>query len=593
MDKAVAQVIKFKPKATESQGVFLEYIEAAKSLPFMPLAKFQWEQPKWSLEGLAKPERKEAKPTVNFSKHPPADTPIGDFIRAFVCFHIASEFGIERQIGKYTKPVVNFSYIVEAMKNVGVDHPCDLTPEILDDVVALINKEGSGSTKQKLIAIKWITDALCDARIPHISFDWFPSISTIKTPSRLNKDDSDKVLSDDELDAIIEAFILSKTPMQRIVSSVYALLCCAAMRIEELLLLPNDCDIVLDPGDDWQAGLRWWPKKGGVPSIKWVPSAMVPVAKKALQNIKDETESARQLAKDIIEGKTVIDRLPKHFPYTSEEKRVAFDQALFSSHKFLVTGVKPTNFMKLEAVSYNQINLGITAIFEQLGITLPDGSTPKLNTHKPRHYLNTLANKSSVPQADIAKWSGRKSLQQNETYDHETAEELVKRIVAAKGTTNKLPIPKISKQKKFDLAQIKETAHTNLFGWCIQSLRQNPCEMCGSCIDCTQLVCVKGAEPKLENIRLELDRTIALKEKAQEKIDSGLRVNVRWMNSFNQKIERLEQLISILESEQVVDGSFVMISDMLDLPQYSPIQDAISKEVKSLKKSNEHDMEND
>jgi hypothetical protein len=99
-----------------------------------------------------------------------------------------------------------------------------------------------------------------------------------------------------------------------------------------------------------------------------------------------------------------------------------------------------------------------------MGIRLKDGSPLIVNTHRPRHYLNTMANKASVPQADIALWSRRKNFHTNSAYDHETEQELLARIRKARGSAPSLPIP-IDDQTSFDIAKIKETAHTTQFGW--------------------------------------------------------------------------------------------------------------------------------
>ena len=351
----------------------------------------------------------------------------------------------------------------------------------------------------------------------------------------------------------------------------------AGLKVQEVLELPVDCDVILDPGDGFQAGLRWWPKKGGAPQVKFVPKAMVPVVEEALTRIKRHTEFARRLARAALDGKIVIDRLPEGWPNFPSAVGLTYDRALMVAHPFMLAGGRDIDYELIEAITYSQIYAalqglnGKPAIFETMGVRLPDGSPLVVNTHKPRHYLNTLANKAAVPQADIALWSGRKSLQQNSIYDHETAQELLARIRKARGLDTSLPAIPIVDQSAFDLAQIKETAHTTQFGWCAQSLRQNPCQMFGECLNCTHLVCIKGAEGKLANIRRELERERALREKARERIAAGLRATPRWMGTFDRKIARLEELIRILESDEVIDGSAVLMADVALLPQFDPV----------------------
>ncbi len=122
-----------------------------------------------------------------------------------------------------------------------------------------------------------------------------------------------------------------------------------------------------------------------------------------------------------------------------------------------------------DLVSYNEVmrSLGGKAanspvVFDDMGIFLPNGAAVQITTHMARHYLNTIANKAAVPQADIALWSGRKNLRQNAAYDHETAEELVERIrlIQSPQTLPKIPI---DDEKNFEVAQIKESAHTSPF----------------------------------------------------------------------------------------------------------------------------------
>ena len=123
--------------------------------------------------------------------------------------------------------------------------------------------------------------------------------------------EDDRNFTQDEIEAVAEAFIQAQTPRQQVITSVLALLCCVPARISEILELPVDCDVVLDPGDGHQSGLRWWPKKGGAPQIKFVPKAMVPVAKEALLRIKHHTDSARRLAHIAMDAHPLIETLPE------------------------------------------------------------------------------------------------------------------------------------------------------------------------------------------------------------------------------------------------------------------------------------------
>ena len=582
----MAEIITFRPRGEDCDENLVDYVAAARSLPFMAASAIVWEAPAWDLTGLAKPERVNAPTYVTFaggrSKGPDLTGAFGAFARAYVAFKIAEEFGRKRQIGKYTKPVVMMRVLAAVMLEAGVNEPADVTPAFLDAAIDRIRAEGGEpyGVEQRAKALEWVAQALNAAGVVRSPFEWSSGGRRFSMESRLSAYDDDRTFSRDELEAVTEAFVNAQTPRQQVTTAVLALLCCAPARISEILELPVDCDAVLDPGDGYQAGLRWWPKKGGAPQIKFIPKAMVAVAQEALARIKLHTEPARRLARAAAAGEAKFGKTPKDWPFLPGDAHIPYERALMVAHphSIFVTVSDAGRLDRVEPITYHQIMAALqgfpgepsTSIFEEMGIRLPDGSPLIVNTHKPRHYLNTLAAKASVPPADIALWSGRKSLRQNSTYDHETARELLTRIRKARDIESLAPIP-IDSETAFDIAQIKETAHTTPFGWCLQSLRQNPCQMFGECLNCTHLVCIKGADVKLANIRRELERERQLQARARERIAGGLRASPRWMETFDRKIARLEQLVAILESADVVDGSPILVAKMAPTPQFDPV----------------------
>ena len=271
------------------------------------------------------------------------------------------------------------------------------------------------------------------------------------------------------------------------------------------------------------------------------------------------------------------------FPYINKEETTRISEALFiqnCTEKGYMTD-KVTGFTK--PLHYHQVLRCISHshdlkfnMFAELGITLKDGSTPDINTHKPRHYLNTIANKSSVPQKDIALWSGRKLATQNEVYDHETPEELITRIKKGLGHDKQTRLPTIVDSNEFDVSKVKEACHTTPAGYCLQSLRQNPCELYGSCLNCRELVCVKGANQKLEHIKKQLEINEQLLVKAKQKIAEGKRINPRWIETYNTTITRLTQLVEILQDDSVEDGSLIRMADVPKLIQYNKLEGSLS-----------------
>lgn len=383
----MAEIITFRPRGADWDENLADFVTAARSLPFMTASAIVWEAPAWDLTDLAKPERAGRPPVVNFgSKELGPDNSFGAFARAYVAFKIAEEFGRQRQIGKYTKPVVMMRVLAAVMQENGIAEPADITPALLDVAVDRIRTQGGEpyGIEQRAKALEWVAQALNAAGVVRSPFEWSIGRARFSMESRLNAYDDDRNFTWDELEAVTEAFVNARTPRQQVTTAVLALLCCVPARISEILELPVDCDVVLDPGDGYQAGLRWWPKKGGAPQIKFVPKAMVPVAQEALARIKRYTEPARRLAQAVAAGEVAFDRKPKGWPFLPGDGRIPYERALMVAHprSIFVTVSDSARLDRVEPITYHQIMSALQgqpgdpskSIFEEMGIRLSNGS---------------------------------------------------------------------------------------------------------------------------------------------------------------------------------------------------------------------------
>ena len=70
-------------------------------------------------------------------------------------------------------------------------------------------------------------------------------------------------------------------------------------------------------------------------------------------------------------------------------------------------------------------------IFARLGLSDPDDPIT-LKTHQLRHYLNTLAQRGGLSEAEIAAWSGRADIRQSTVYDHRTPEKSISKADGGK-----------------------------------------------------------------------------------------------------------------------------------------------------------------
>ncbi|EBP5923561.1 hypothetical protein AA539_25350, partial [Salmonella enterica] len=86
-------------------------------------------------------------------------------------------------------------------------------------------------------------------------------------------------------------------------SSIFALLLCAPSRISEIMLLEEDCEVIVEDSNGISRyGLRFLSLKGFGYNTKWIPDCMVPVASKAIMRLKKLTRNARVVSRLIKAG---------------------------------------------------------------------------------------------------------------------------------------------------------------------------------------------------------------------------------------------------------------------------------------------------
>lgn len=99
------------------------------------------------------------------------------------------------------------------------------------------------------------------------------------------------------LDALPKIFHLARDPIDRVVTSIAAILMSAPDRSIEVLTLPEDCEVQTRNPDGTEAyGLRWWPAKGAKPTVKWVIPSMAGTVKEAVSRIRETSAEARRVA---------------------------------------------------------------------------------------------------------------------------------------------------------------------------------------------------------------------------------------------------------------------------------------------------------
>jgi hypothetical protein len=389
-------------------------------------------------------------------------------------------------------------------------------------------------------------------------------------------------------------------------------------------------------GESEPYGLQWWPGKGADPMVKWVVPSMSSVMREAIRKIRAVTEPAREVARwyennrgsiylkpglehlrgresfslsevaDLIgvsDGRAwcrsaeltidgtdrvcfkaveqaVIRLLPHDFPILDPLTGLRYSEALFVVRRNELGQQRATYHCLIEGVSGSKINDGLgsraahgfQSIFSRFGFKEADGSDIRVNTHRFRHYLNTLAQAGGMSQLDIAKWSGRKDVRQNAVYDHVTPSQMLEKVRSAVGDSSQmfgslaeLPINLPVSRDEFGRLRFP-TAHTTDIGFCVHDYTMSPCELHRNCLNCDDLVCVKGDLAKTDRLKARLAEARRLLDHAGQARSEGYAGSDRWLDHHRGTVERLTQLCAIMDDPNIPNGTCIQLG-----PKSAPV----------------------
>ncbi|MFJ7885814.1 integrase [Pseudomonas sp. NPDC096917] len=287
-------------------------------------------------------------------------------------------------------------------------------------------------------------------------------------------------------------------------------------------------------------------------------------------------------------------RLPKDFPWKNRRLKLKWSESMFcmrSNELHLQRGVSPVIVWGPGASSISSA-LSITSgtrdmqtVWDRNGYKNPDGSRVSLTTHQVRHFLNTTAQRGDLGQFDIARWSGRANVSQNNTYNHMTDDEYQNKISsfpALKALSG--PLEKITANAPVTLADLGAIgdvmAHVTEFGFCVHDYSMLPCQKHRDCLNCGEQVCVKGDEEKLARLKLQRDAIFLQLSQAEQALEEGYYGADRWTVHQQKTLERADQLISLLQSDDVENGAVVRLNSDQDFSRLKRELSATSSQPK-------------
>ncbi|WP_243055748.1 integrase [Pseudomonas sp. BP01] len=270
-------------------------------------------------------------------------------------------------------------------------------------------------------------------------------------------------------------------------------------------------------------------------------------------------------------------RLPVGWPWKNRERNIKYSEALccFRGHELhSVFSPSPIKIWmpgtSTLTTDLNFIDGQERSIWKRHGYKNPDGSEISMTSHQVRHFLNTVAQRGALGQLDIAKWSGRANIHQNAVYNHMRDDEYVElaRSCGVGGILDKikasLPVTYADLEAAGD-----GIAHVTEYGFCVHDYAMLPCQKHRDCLNCTEQVCVKGDVTKLDRLRQQRNLTHMQLEKAEAADTSGTYGADRWSQHQIKTLERLDQLIQMLESPDLPNGTAIRLSND---QEYTPLK---------------------
>lgn len=273
---------------------------------------------------------------------------------------------------------------------------------------------------------------------------------------------------------------------------------------------------------------------------------------------------------------------PKGLPWLNKEKRIRYSNALFCMTRNLLADQRGTSPVILWAPTNNIFNNTLSpreslenhkSIFDRYDYKNEQGQRLKLTSHQARHLLSTISNRAGLSQEQQAKWAARAMQKHNRFYDQRSEWEMVAKAEALDTSLTLFgPKGEVSQHvpvttQEVDLME-RGSMHVSMWGICSHDFIMAPCEKFRDCLNCEEHVCIKGAGndsvDRLKRIKERLAQVEKDLDAASQGIVTGEMGADRWFEYHQKTVERLRQLVEILESPQVADGAQIKLRDGKD-----------------------------
>ncbi|NEX60092.1 integrase [Noviherbaspirillum galbum] len=242
--------------------------------------------------------------TIHFSQRlKEGGAPFCDQVKGFAKAYIRSNLG-NRASASFTFAITAFRALNEAIQQLDVQSLVDCDASVFNKAAEFIRaKTDVGDNESAGYMLAKIARYLDEKGMVYAPLhNWhYPRIRKAtggRVGPEFEQRRQQKMPDPAALDGLAQAFHLAAEPRDVLITSVAAILCSAPERINEVMVLPENCEVEQDGKDGRKyLGLRWAGSKGAADHIKWILPGMTDVVREALARIRRITEPAREMAR--------------------------------------------------------------------------------------------------------------------------------------------------------------------------------------------------------------------------------------------------------------------------------------------------------
>lgn len=300
--------------------------------------------------------------------------------------------------------------------------------------------------------------------------------------------------------------------------------------------------------------------------------------------------------------RAVLRLLPKGFPYLIGDLK--YSEAMFCCFLYQTQSDRGTCRVIPSHVKQPTFEHAITVrktvdkhetIFERYGFYEEDGARIDLGTHEFRQFWQTQLKRAGVSELIAAYAAGRADVKQNEAYDLRTPSEMAdlsfEIVNQSKESTfqqSALAIAHdvlesqvqrsssgtkvISFSENSIVSFNKDTGalnvqgcHLTKLGICSHSYISSGCKQFNECLDCDELLCVKGIaqfEDNAEKVAMNLKALLEeYRQQLEEDVEDGVDGADQWLDKTKRQLAKLEYLIKeIYSNPKVPKGTVVKLT---------------------------------